>query len=60
MLYVAINAISWSEMIALKATLEPMLIRERRQVERQVTRIALRGIGVDPCHKSVSFILVIT
>jgi hypothetical protein len=43
--------ISWREMMALKATAEPMLMRERRQVIKQVKRIAFRGTGVllRPC-----------
>jgi hypothetical protein len=40
------RAMSCREMIALKATLEPMLMRERRPVMTQVKRMELRGTGV--------------
>lgn len=43
MLYVAMRAMSCREMIALKATEEPMLMRERRHVMAQVVRTAFRG-----------------
>jgi hypothetical protein len=37
------RAMSWSEMMALNATLLPMLMSDRRQVMVQVSRIELRG-----------------
>lgn len=42
-LYVAMRAMSCREMMALKATEDPMLIRESRQVIVQVARTAFRG-----------------
>jgi len=43
---VAIKDISWREMIALKAIVEPMLIKLSRMVMAEVTITALAGICV--------------
>lgn len=42
-------ATTWSEMIALKAALEPMLMRDMRQVKMQVKAIAFAGISILGC-----------
>lgn len=43
--YVAMRAISFKDMMALKATVEPMLMRASKQVMPHVTRTAFRGDG---------------
>lgn len=43
-MYVANRALTAREPMALNATVDPMLIRERRVVIRNVTNTALRGM----------------
>src|ERR1700735_1947196 len=43
------SAATWREMMALKATAEPMLMRERRQVRMQVSATAFAGMCMVGC-----------
>src|SRR2546423_1241160 len=55
MQYEAISATIWSEMTALKAAEEPMLMSDRRMVKVQVSTMALTGIWSLGCTCPIHF-----